>query len=184
MIHPLAQVATTNIGPNTRVWQYAIILEGAQIGDFCNINCHTFIENKVILGDYITVKSGVYLWDGLIVEDHVFIGPNATFANNRYPRSNVYPPSYPATRLGKNATIGAGAIILDGIQIGPFALIAAGSVVTRNVPAHALVKGNPGRISGWVGEDGAPLKETGDYWVDEKNNRYALNGTTLQKLSA
>lgn len=184
MIHPLAQVATSIIGPNTRVWQYAIILAGAQIGDFCNINCHTFIENDVILGDYVTVKSGVYLWDGLIVEDHVFIGPNATFVNNRYPRSSVYPQTYPTTRLGKNATIGAGAIILDKIHIGPHALIAAGAVVTRDVPAHALIKGNPGKICGWVSEDGSPLNEVGDYWVDQNANRYALKGTTLQKLSA
>lgn len=165
MIHHTAQVDTSDIGPQTKVWQHAVILGGARIGNHCNINCHTFIENDVILGDYVTVKSGVYLWDGVQVEDRVFIGPNATFVNDRYPRSTVHLSGYPVTILEEGCSIGAGAVILDGLRIGHYALIAAGSVVTRDVPPHALVKGNPARIVGWVDEEGQRLIFRDDHWV-------------------
>lgn len=101
MIHPLAEVQTKNIGANSQVWQFAVILEGAVIGDECNINCHTFIENDVLIGDRVTVKSGVYLWDGLVIEDDVFIGPNVTFTNDKYPRSKQYPGEFQKTIIKK-----------------------------------------------------------------------------------
>lgn len=172
MIHPTAQVDTTHIGPETRVWQHAVILEGARIGNFCNINCHTFIENNVTIGDYVTVKSGVYLWDGLIVEDHVFIGPNATFVNNRYPRSNMPLDPYPVTVLEAGCSVGAGAIIMDGIRVGRCALIAAGAVVSRDVPDHALVKGNPAVRTGWVDDEGMKLEQQGSTWTSPSGLRY------------
>ena len=90
-VHPLAEVQTKNIGDNTTIWQFAIILKNAKIGKNCNINAHTFIENNVVIGDNVTVKCGVYLWDGLRVEDNVFIGPNATFINDKYPKSKMIP---------------------------------------------------------------------------------------------
>lgn len=172
MIHPSAQVDTDRIGPNTRVWQFAIILHGAQIGDYCNINCHTFIENDVVLGDQVTVKSGVFLWNGLRIGNRVFIGPNATFVNDRFPRSQQYPEHHDLTILADDCSIGAGAVILNGIHIGHHALVAAGSVVTRNVPAHSLVRGNPARQVGWVDPSGYPLRYEDGQWRSHDGQLY------------
>ncbi|CAJ0787542.1 MULTISPECIES: acyltransferase [Ralstonia] len=146
MIHPSADVQSKTIGEGTRVWQFCVILEGARIGRNCNINAHCFIEGDVSIGDNSTIKSGVYLWDGTVIEDSVFVGPNATFTNDRYPRSKQYPDRFPVTTVKRGASIGAGAVILPGLTIGEHALIGAGAVVTRDVPARALVVGNPGRI--------------------------------------
>jgi len=184
MIHPSAQVDTPHIGPNTRVWQYAVILSGARIGDHCNINCHTFIENQVVLGDHVTVKSGVYLWDGLRAEDQVFIGPNATFVNNRYPRAGMPLDPYPETVLERGCSIGAGAVILDQLRIGRYALVAAGAVVTRDVPPHALVRGNPARQCGWVDEEGFPLHRTPHGWQSRSGALYLETEGQLEKISA
>lgn len=144
MVHPLAEVATENIGEGTRIWQYAVVLPKARIGADCNICAHVFIENDVVLGDRVTVKSGVQLWDGLRVADDVFIGPNATFTNDRFPRSRT-PHTMLETFIGAGASIGAGAVILPGLTIGPGAMVAAGAVVTKNVAARSLVQGNPAR---------------------------------------
>ena len=149
-IHPLADVKTSHIGKGTHVWQFAIILEGAVIGENCNINCHTFIESKTIIGDRVTVKSGIYLWDGIEIGNDVFLGPNVTFINDKYPRSKRYPKNYQNTRIDEFASIGAAATILGGVHIGRYALIGAGSLVTKDVPAYALVIGNPGRVVGTV----------------------------------
>lgn len=148
--HEHALVETPHIGDGTRVWAFAHILRGARIGRDCNICDHTFIENDVILGDRVTVKCGVQLWDGLRVEDDVFIGPNATFTNDRYPRSKQHPDRYPQTTIRRGASIGANATILPGLTIGENAMVGAGAVVTRNVPPHAKVVGNPARIAGYM----------------------------------
>lgn len=153
-IHPLADVQSTNIGANTQVWQFAIILKGASIGADCNINCHTFIENDVVIGDRVTVKSGIYIWDGIEIESDVFLGPNVTFVNDKYPRSKQYPEAFQKTVIEHGASIGANATILGGIQVGKHALIGAGSVVTKNVPAFALVVGNPAKVVGRVDDKG------------------------------
>ena len=158
MIHPLADVKSKNIGEHTSVWQFAVILGDATIGTNCNINCHTFIENKVIIGNNVTVKSGVFLWDGIIVEDNVFIGPNVTFTNDKYPRSKVYPGEFQKTVIKNNVSIGANATILGGITIGEYALIGAGSVVTKDVEAFSLVVGNPGKVVGTVNVEGEIIK--------------------------
>lgn len=155
MIHPTADVQTDKIGEGTTIWQFCVILPQAVIGKECNINCHTFIENQVILGDRVTLKSGVYLWNGITIEDDVFIGPNATFVNDNYPRSKQFLEKSQCTVIKQGVSIGAGAIILGGITIGEYSLIAAGAVVTKDIPAYALVKGNPGRISGSVDKAGA-----------------------------
>ena len=144
-IHPLSDVQTKNIGENTLVWQYTVVLKDAAIGDNCNINCQVFIENDVIIGNNVTVKPGVQLWDGIRIEDNVFIGPNVTFTNDRYPRSKQYPEEFQQTIVKKGASIGANATILGGITIGEHALIGAGSVVTKNVPANELWVGNPAK---------------------------------------
>jgi UDP-2-acetamido-3-amino-2,3-dideoxy-glucuronate N-acetyltransferase len=150
-IHPLADVQSLAIGKGTRIWQFVVILRGAIIGVDCNICSHCFIENDVIVGDRVTVKSGVQLWDGLRVEDDVFIGPNATFTNDRHPRSRAYPQEgFLKTIVHRGASIGANATILPGIEIGEGAMVGAGAVVTRSVPPRAVVVGNPARIVRYV----------------------------------
>ncbi len=149
--HPAAIIETDSIGPGTRIWAFAHILPGATIGSDCNICDHTFIENDVRIGDRVTVKCGVQLWDGLILDDDVFVGPNVAFTNDPFPRSRQRPARYATTRVRQGASIGANATILPGIEIGERAMVAAGAVVTKNVPADTIVVGNPARISGYVG---------------------------------
>jgi len=145
-IHRLADVQCRDIGPNTRIWQFVVILPNARIGADCNICSHVLIENDVIIGDRVTVKSGVQLWDGLRIEDDVFIGPNVTFTNDPFPRSKQYPASFATTTVKAGASIGGGATILPGITIGRGAMVGAGAVVTKSVPDNAVVVGNPARI--------------------------------------
>jgi acetyltransferase-like isoleucine patch superfamily enzyme len=150
-IHPQAIVEDgATIGARTRVWAFVHILPGAVIGEDCNICDHVFIENDVRIGDRVTVKSGVQLWDAIEVEDDVFLGPNATFTNDPYPRSKQHLNGYPRTVVQRGASIGANACLLPGLTIGAGAMVGAGSVVTRDVPAHAVVVGNPACISGYV----------------------------------
>jgi acetyltransferase-like isoleucine patch superfamily enzyme len=143
-IHPLADVGSSEIGDGTRIWQFAVILPGARIGRDCNICAHTFIEGGVVVGNRVTIKSGVFLWDGLIVEDDVFLGPNATFTNDLLPRSGVRTP-FPVTTIRRGASIGAGAVILPGLTIGEGAMIGAGAVVAKPVPDGETWIGNPAR---------------------------------------
>lgn len=139
-IHNLADVQSKNIGQDTKIWQFCVVLENAVIGKNCNICAHVLIENDVIVGDNVTVKSGVQLWDGIRIEDNVFIGPNVTFTNDLYPRSKKYPEKFLQTIVKKGASIGANSTILPGITIGENAMIAAGSIVTKDVPANTLYK--------------------------------------------
>ena len=148
--HPQALVETAQIGAGTRVWAFAHVLPGAVIGSDVNVCDHVFIENDVIVGDRVTIKCGVQLWDGLRVDDDVFIGPNVTFTNDPRPRSKVKPAAFAQTRICRGASLGANATILPGITIGPDAMVGAGSVVTRDVPANAIVMGNPARITGYT----------------------------------
>jgi len=147
--HPNAIVESNHIGDKTRIWAFVHILPGAQLGEDCNICDHVFIENDVVIGDRVTIKSGVQVWDGIVIEDDVFIGPNATFTNDPFPRSKQYPEQYAKTILKKGASIGANATILPGVAIGRYAMVGAGAVVTNNVPPYAIVYGNPARIRGY-----------------------------------
>lgn len=148
--HPAAIVESSAIGNGTRIWAFVHVLPGAVIGEDCNICDHVFIENDVRIGNRVTIKCGVQLWDGVTLEDDVFVGPNATFTNDRLPRSKQYPKTFARTLVRRNASIGANASLLPGITIGQNAMIGAGAVVTRDVPPNAIVTGNPGRISGYV----------------------------------
>ena len=145
MIHPTAEVQTKNIGKGTQIWQQCVVLEGAIIGENCNINYNVFIENDVIIGNNVTVKCGVYLWDGIIIEDYVQIGPNVTFTNDKYPRAKQ-DFVLQHTTIKKYASVGAASIILGGITIGENSMIGAGSIVTKDVPANELWFGNPAKF--------------------------------------
>lgn len=150
MIHPLADVKSHSIGENTRIWQFVVVLPGAVIGSNCNICAQCFIENDVVIGDRVTLKNGVYLWDGLRIGDDVFIGPNATFCNDPLPRS-CNPDFMPlGIVVEAGASIGANATILAGITIGAGAMVGAGAVVTGDVPSRAVVAGSPARILRYV----------------------------------
>lgn len=144
-VHPQGLCESTDVGEGTRIWAFAHVLPRAVIGRDCNICDHVFVENDVRVGDRVTVKCGVQLWDGVELEDDVFVGPNATFTNDKYPRSKQYPASFPRTIVRRGASIGANATILPGITIGEKAMVAAGAVVTRDVPAFAQVRGVPAR---------------------------------------
>jgi UDP-2-acetamido-3-amino-2,3-dideoxy-glucuronate N-acetyltransferase len=148
--HSHALVESDKIGVNTRVWAFAHVLPGAVIGEECNICDHVFIENDVTIGNRVTIKSGVQVWDGVTLEDDVFVGPNATFTNDLYPRSKQYPEEFARTVVRRGASIGANATVLAGIVIGKNAMVGAGAVVTRDVPPNAIVVGNPARIQGYV----------------------------------
>lgn len=152
-IHPLADVQSDNIGDNTYVWQFSVVLKNAQIGSNVNINCNCFVENDVFIGDNVTIKSGVQIWDGVRIENNVFIGPNVTFTNDLIPRSKVYPSEFKKTVVKNNASIGANATIIAGNIIGEFAFVGAGSVVTKHIPAYTLWYGNPAKHMGYITED-------------------------------
>ena len=152
-IHASSDVQTQNIGENTNIWQFCVIFPNAVIGKNCNICANVLIENDVIVGNNVTIKSGVQLWDGAVVEDNVFIGPNVTFTNDVVPRSKIYPNEFMKIILKKGCSIGANSTLLAGIEIGENALIGAGSVVTKNVPANTVWFGNPARQRGYIDEN-------------------------------
>jgi acetyltransferase-like isoleucine patch superfamily enzyme len=169
-VHPQALCESRAVGAGTRIWAFAHVMNGAQIGADCNIGDHAFVEGGARIGDRVTVKNGVMVWQGVHIEDDAFIGPGALFTNDRTPRSPRMADAAVArryrtpggwlaeTRVGRGASIGAGAVILPGLVIGPHALVAAGGVVTRDVPAHALFAGNPARGKGHVCVCGIPLR--------------------------
>jgi UDP-2-acetamido-3-amino-2,3-dideoxy-glucuronate N-acetyltransferase len=153
-VHPQGLCESSHVGPKTRIWAFAHVLPGAQLGAECNVCDHVFIENDVTVGDRVTIKCGVQLWDGVDLEDDVFVGPNVTFTNDPFPRSKQRPATFLRTRVRAGASIGANATILPGVTVGPRAMVAAGAVVTKDVPPNAIVKGNPARIAGYItGQD-------------------------------
>lgn len=163
--HPQSICEAEEVGAGTRIWAFAHVLPGARIGADCNICDHVFVENDVVVGDRVTVKSGVQLWDGVRIEDDVFVGPNATFTNDKFPRSKQHPEEFPRTVVETGASIGANATILPGLRLGHHCMVGAGAVVTSNVPPNAIVAGNPARIVGYVDAmprplDSAPVRAT------------------------
>lgn len=148
-IHQNAIVESTAIGDGTQIWAFVHVLPGAKIGRDCTICDQTFIENEVIIGDRVTIKCGVQVWDGVTICDDVFLGPNVTFTNGPFPRGKHYPETYLKTIVREGASIGGNATILPGITIGQNAMVGAGAVVTKDVPANAIVLGNPAQIVGY-----------------------------------
>lgn len=155
-VHPNGLCESASIGRGTRIWAFAHVLPQAVIGSDCNICDGVFVENDVVVGNSVTVKCGVQLWDGVRLEDNVFIGPNATFTNDPFPRSRAHPQSYGRTFVRRGASIGANATVLPGIEVGAGAMVGAGAVVTRNVPPNAIVVGNPARIVGYTEVSSSP----------------------------
>ena len=182
-VHPHALCESTAVGENTRIWAFAHVLPGATIGKDCNICDHVFIENDVVVGDRVTIKCGVQLWDGLRVADDVFIGPNVTFSNDKYPKSKQYQVKVEETYVGRGASIGGGASILPGLRIGARAMVGAGAVVTHDVPARAVVSGNPARIVGYVdakrGAAAAPKIVAGH---ESNIGETSVGGVTIYRL--
>jgi acetyltransferase-like isoleucine patch superfamily enzyme len=149
-IHPLSDVQSSNIGTDTRIWQFSVVFKNAVIGNNCNICAHTLVENDVSIGNNVTIKSGVYVWDGITIEDDVFIGPCVTFTNDKQPRSKQYPEFFLRTIIKKGASVGANSTILPGVILGENCMVGAGAVVTKSVPDNAVVIGNPAEIVRYV----------------------------------
>lgn len=179
MIHKLADVQSSSIGENTTIWQFCVILKNAKIGSNCNINAHVLVENDVTVGDNVTIKSGVQIWDGITIQNSVFIGPNVTFTNDFLPRSKQYPKEFLKTTIKNFASIGANSTIIGGITIGEYAMIGAGSVVTKNVGNYELWYGHPATIKGYVCECGTKLD--GLLFCNTCKQQYNKNNKTLAK---
>ncbi|NOT59546.1 MAG: isomerase [Acidobacteria bacterium] len=184
--HPSSIVESDNIGTNTRVWAFAHILPNAIVGEDCNVCDHVFIENDVRIGNRVTIKSGVQLWDGVTLEDDVFIGANATFTNDNFPRSRQYPEKFLRTVVREGASIGANATILSALIIGKKAMVGAGAVVTHDVPPYAIVTGNPARIVGYVDSKQArhvaKLRLGREPSADLAPNDLKVHGVNLYKM--
>lgn len=188
MIHEFADVLSDQIGDGSKIWQYVVVLSGATIGANANICAHCFIEDDVVIGDNVTVKSGVYLWNGVRIEDNAFIGPNVTFTNDKLPRSKENPDAFLTTVVQKGATIGGGAVLLPGITIGQGAMVGAGAVVTKSVPPYAIVVGSPAKITGYVNSGSTSTKAksstltASDLSKHEKVLQLDVKGVTLHRL--
>jgi acetyltransferase-like isoleucine patch superfamily enzyme len=191
-IHPTALVETTEIGPGVKVWAFAHIMKGVVVGNDCNIGDHVFIESGARVGRGVTIKNNVLIWDGVEIADYVFVGPNAVFTNDLFPRSPRLPDIkwryaksenwLVRTIVEEGASIGANATILCGIRLGAFCMVAAGSVVTRDVPPHRLAVGNPARLRGYVDREGAVLEQQGDFLCDpRKRRKYKVEGNQLKE---
>jgi UDP-2-acetamido-3-amino-2,3-dideoxy-glucuronate N-acetyltransferase len=156
-IHKLAESQSKNIGKDTSIWQFVIVLPNAKIGTNCNICSHVLIENDVSIGNNVTIKSGVQLWDGITIADDVFIGPNVTFTNDLVPRSKNHPKEFLRTTIKRGASVGANATIIGGITLGFYSFVGAGSVVTKNIEDFSVCYGNPAIKKGYITRQGELL---------------------------
>lgn len=176
-VHPQAICESVNVGEGTRIWEFAHVMPNARIGTDCNICNGVFIENDVEIGDRVTIKPGVQLWDGMRIEDDVFIGPNATFTNDLYPRSRQWQQKVPITLIEVGASIGGNATILPGLRIGRGSMVGAGAVVTKDVPPNAVVYGNPARIRGYISLDvDSPMLRPSASTIGTEANQQVLPG--------
>ena len=185
-VHELALCESDDVGPRTRIWAFAHVLAGARIGADCKIGGHAFVEGGTVVGDGVTIKNGVQLWSGVTVEDEAFLGPGAVFTNDASPRAPFPkgPAGWRPTLVRRGATVGANATVLSGLTIGPWAMVGAGSVVTGDVPGHALVVGNPARQAGWACRCGRTLPGELACPACGRSYRLADGGTLEERGSA
>lgn len=181
-VHEKGLCESDEVGTGTRIWAFAHVLPGAQIGVNCNICDGVFVEDGAVVGDRVTVKCGVQLWTGIELEDDVFVGPNATFTNDPMPRSQQWLDEYPRTTVRSGASIGANATILPGLEIGPGAMVGAGAVVTRSVPPHAVVAGNPARIQGYTESSAAAVQSVEQPTAKPGTTPLAVHGVHLHRF--
>jgi acetyltransferase-like isoleucine patch superfamily enzyme len=160
-VHALGLCESSTVGRGSRIWAFAHVLDGARIGNDCNVCDHAYVENGVVVGDRVTIKNRVLLFEGVTVEDDVFLGPGVVFTNDLRPRASMKRSGneLATTLVRRGATLGAGVIVVCGTTVGEHAFVGAGAVVTRDVPAHAFVVGNPGRVIGWACECGVRLSD-------------------------
>lgn len=158
-VHPRGLCDSDQVGDGTRIWAFAHVLAGATVGRDCNICDHAFVEGGAILGDRVTVKNGVLIWDGVTIEDDVFVGPSVVFTNDPWPRSGNTSFTLTPTLVRRGASLGASVTVVCGTKIGSYATVGAGSLITRDVPPYALVRGVPAHRVGWVCRCGATLGE-------------------------
>ncbi|GAA2667626.1 MULTISPECIES: acyltransferase [Actinosynnema] len=182
-VHPKGLCESEDVGDGTRVWAFAHVLPGARIGRDCNICDGAFIEGEAVLGDRVTVKNGTLVFDGVTCEDEVFLGPNVLFTNDLRPRAAIKRTgdALLTTLVRRGATLGAGTVVVCGVEIGTHAFAAAGAVVTKDVPPHAFVAGNPATVKGWVCECAQRLTE--DLTCPDCAKTYRREGTGLTPLS-
>lgn len=182
--HPLSQVDSETIGENSKIWQFVVVLKNAVIGSNTNICSHCFVENQVKIGNNVTIKAGIYLWDGIEIEDDAFIGPNVVFTNDIFPRSKQYKaPS--KIIIKKGASLGANSTVLAGVTIGEYAMSGIGSVITKDLKSHGLYYGNPAKQNGWVDENGEKLKfnQNEGSWVSSTGRKFIEKQGGLVPLS-
>jgi len=184
--HPTAIIdESCEIGDEVKIWHFTHLMPGCKIGDFCNIGQNVYIDSNVVLGKNVKVQNNVSIYEGVICEDDVFLGPSMVFTNIINPRSEIVRKGfYEQTLVRKGASIGANATIVCGNEIGKYAFIGAGAVVTKPVPPYALMIGNPARLSGWMSEYGHRLHfdEEGIAVCEESGQQYILEGSGVKKI--
>lgn len=182
-VHEKAIVETNHIGKGSHIWAFVHILPGAKIGENANICDHCFVENQVVIGNNVTIKSGVYIWDGVTIEDDVMVGPAAVFSNDKLPRSKNPDWKQEPVTLKKGCSIGANSTLLPGIVVGSYALVGAGSVVSKDVPDFALVYGNPARTHGYICVCTKKLNFVNDTYSCSCGRSYKKNGDMVTLLT-
>ena len=183
-IHEKALVETNAIGEGTRIWAFAHVLKDVRIGSDCNIGDHAFIESGVTIGDNVTIKNGVCVWQHVHIADNAFLGPNAVLTNDLTPRSRDTDWVPVETWIEEGVSVGANATIVCGVTLGEYSFIGAGSVVTRDVPAYALIAGVPGKRIGWMCQCGERLPDSGTGTCKQCGSRYESRGATIERVSA
>lgn len=174
-VHPNALVESSNIGTKTRIWAFAHVLKNVKIGEDCNLCDYVFVESGVTIGNRVTIKNGISLWEGLAIDDDVFLGPNCVFTNDMFPRSKAHHSEFLKTHLKQGTSIGANATILCGITLGRYCMIGAGAVVTKDVPDFACMVGNPAKHLYWISKTGDRLNfDKNNEAEDSAGNKYKI----------
>jgi len=179
LVHETAIVETAHVGADTRIWQWVHVMPGARIGARCSIGQGCYL-GAVTIGNGCRIQNNVSIFDGVTLEDDVFLGPSCVFTNVKHPRAHVpRKTAYAQTRIGRGATVGANATIVCGVTVGAYAMIGAGAVVTKDVPAHAIVVGTPARRAGWACQCGETLPD--ELTCEDCKTSYEQDGEALAR---